>query len=115
MKIKKYEVWVANLDPNLGTEPGKTRPVVVVQTDLLNGMHPSTIICPITTNIEKSSDILRVHLRQNEAGLKTDSDILVDQVRAIDNRRLIRRLGIISEQSKIKLIENIAVILDINL
>jgi len=115
MKIKKYEVWIANLNPHLGTEPGKTRPVVIIQTDLLNGIHPSTIICPITTNIEKSSDILRVHLEKNKAGLKTDSDILVDQMRSIDNRRLIKRLGILSEQSKINLIENIAIILDINL
>ncbi|MFN2423284.1 MAG: type II toxin-antitoxin system PemK/MazF family toxin, partial [Cryomorphaceae bacterium] len=42
MKVKKFEIWLANLDPRMGTEAGKTRPVVVVQTDLLNRVHPST-------------------------------------------------------------------------
>ena len=114
MSAKKWEIWIADLKPQAGTEPGKTRPVVVVQTDLLNDTHPSTIICPITTNIEQESDILRVHLKKNEAGLKKDSDILVDQLRAIDNRRLIKKIGTISDQSKIKLQKNISIILDIN-
>ena len=114
MKIKKYEVWLANLDPQMGTEPGKTRPVVVIQTDLLNGTHPSTVICPITTNIELQSDILRVHLKDKEAGLKKHSDILVDQLRAIDNRRLIERQGVLSGQSKLKLMINISIILDLD-
>jgi hypothetical protein len=39
-KIKKYEIWLANLDPRIGTEPGKTRPVLIVQTDILNKIHP---------------------------------------------------------------------------
>ncbi|MBI4744606.1 MAG: type II toxin-antitoxin system PemK/MazF family toxin [Actinobacteria bacterium] len=115
MKIKKWEVWIANLDPRIGTEPGKTRPVVIIQTDLLNGIHPSTIVCPITSNIEPESDILRVHLGHKEAGLKKSSDILVDQLRAIDNRRLIERLGVVSDQSKEKLIQNISIILDIGI
>jgi mRNA interferase MazF len=113
MPPKKWEVWLANLNPQLGTEPGKTRPVVVVQTDLLNEYHPSTIICPITTKVEPKSDILRVHLKKGEAGLNQKSDILVDQIRAIDNRRFIKKLGIISAQSRQKLLENIAVLLDI--
>jgi mRNA interferase MazF len=52
MKIKQYEIWIADLNPRFGTETGKTRPVVIIQTDLLNKHHPSTIICPITTNIK---------------------------------------------------------------
>ncbi len=61
MMIKQYEIWIANLDPMRGTETVKTRPVLVVQSDLLNKVHPSTIICPITTNIKPKSEILRVH------------------------------------------------------
>jgi mRNA interferase MazF len=49
MNIRQYEVWLADLNPRVGTEAGKTRPVLVVQTNLLNTVsHPSTIICPIT-------------------------------------------------------------------
>ncbi len=93
MKIEKGCIYLADLNPRLGTEPGKVRPVVVVQTDLLNNIHPSTVVCPITTNVVAGVEILRVHITGKISGLKEDSDILVDQVRAIDNRRFIRHLG----------------------
>jgi len=98
MKIKQYEVWIADLNPRFGTEPGKTRPVIVLQTDLLNNIHPSTIVSPITTNIQPDSEILRIHLLKGMAGLNEDCDIMLDQIRAIDNRRLIKRLGKISHE-----------------
>jgi len=94
----------------MGTEPGKIRPVVVVQTDLLNGTHPSTIICPITTQVAKEARILRVHLAKGTAGLKQDSDILVDQIRAIDNRRFRKHLGQLSEHQQETLLENLRVV-----
>lgn len=111
MKIKQYDIWLADLNPSRGTEPGKTRPVVIIQTDLLNDMHPSTIICPITTNVQKEIDMLRVHLKKNQ--LDKLSDILVDQIRAIDNKRLINRLGELSEEQRKKLQENLRIVLDI--
>jgi len=110
--IKRFDVWVADLNPRMGTEPGKTRPVVIIQTDLLNNIHPSTIICPISTNIVPDAELLRVNLSRSEAGLKTKSAILVDQIRAIDNRRLLRRTGTINEDNRIKLAENLRIILD---
>ncbi len=111
MEIRKWNVYLANLNPRVGTEPGKTRPVVVVQTDLLNDQHPSTIVCPLTTQIHPESNVLRVHLRVEEGGLTEKSDIMVDQLRAIDNRRFIRRLGMIGRLNQRKLAENIRIIL----
>lgn len=65
MVMKQYEVWLAYLNPRIGTKPGKTRPVLVVQTDLLNKIpHPSTLICPLTTKVYKRSDVLRIHLKK---------------------------------------------------
>ena len=94
MSIKQYEIWIADLNPQIGTEPGKTRPVLIVQTNLLNQIpHPSTIICPITTNVKKDSDILRIHLKKGEANLHQDCDVMIDQIRAIDNNRLIKKVG----------------------
>jgi len=87
MQIRQYEIWLADLSPRFGTEPGKTRPVVIIQTNLLNDTHPSTIICPLTTNVIAEAEILRVHIRKGQ--LKQASDILIDQIRAIDNTRLI--------------------------
>jgi len=112
MEIRKWYVYLADLNPRSGTEPGKTRPVIVVQTDLLNDYHPSTIICPITTRVQPHSDILRVHLKKGEAGLTEKSDIMVDQLRAIDNRRFTKKLGVIGRLSQKKLAENIQIILN---
>ena len=88
MSIKQFEIWIADLNPQIGTEPGKTRPVLAIQTNLLNKIpHPSTIVCPITTNVKKDSEILRVHLKKGTANLHQACDIMIDQIRAIDNKR----------------------------
>ncbi len=76
------------MDPQVGTEADKKRPVVIIQNNLLNKVHPSTIICPVTTNVQSKASILRIHLKKGEANVKTDCDILVDQMRAINNKRL---------------------------
>ena len=65
MTCKQFEIWIADLNPQIGTEPGKVRPVLVIQTNLLNKIpHSSTLVCPITTNIVKDTSILRVSLQQ---------------------------------------------------
>ena len=102
------------MNPKTGTEPGKTRPVIVVQTNLLNKIpHPSTIICPITTNVKKDSDILRVHLKKGIANLNKDCDVMIDQLRAIDNKRLINRIGKLTPELSEKINENLQIILDL--
>ena len=111
MKIEKFSVYLADLNPRMGTEPGKTRPVVVLQTDLLNNTHPSTIICPITTNILEGINLLRVHVSKKESGLDKDSDILVDQIRAIDNRRFKKHIGKLSAPHQEKLLENLRLLI----
>ena len=114
MSIKQYEIWIADLNPQIGTEPGKTRPVLVIQTNLLNKIqHPSTLICPITTNVEKEADILRVHLKKGMSNLHENCDIMIDQMRAIDNKRLIKKVGDIPTELIQKVKENISIILDL--
>ncbi|MGB3079517.1 MAG: type II toxin-antitoxin system PemK/MazF family toxin [Saprospiraceae bacterium] len=111
MKIKQFEIWTADLNPKQGTEPGKIRPVVIIQTDLLNDEHPSTIICPLTTNVQEDAELLRIHLKEGQ-GIKK-SDILVDQMRSIDNRRLLKRIGQLTPQQKDRLKQSIRIILDL--
>ena len=114
MLIKQYEIWIADLNPQIGTESGKTRPVLVVQTNLLNQIpHPSTIICPITTKVEKDADILRVHLRKGMANLNENCDIMIDQIRAIDTTRLIKKIGDFPFALIDKVKENILITLDL--
>lgn len=114
MQIKQFEVWIADLNPQIGTEPGKTRPVLIIQTNLLNKIsHPSTIVCPITTKVEKEADILRVHLKKGMANVLEQCDIMIDQIRAIDNRRLIKKVGDIPTELKGIVKENIRITLDL--
>lgn len=75
------------------SQEGKIRPVVILQTDDLNPSHPSTIVCPITSNVIEEANLLRVHLDPGATGLEQRSDVLIDQVRAIDITRLLRKLG----------------------
>jgi mRNA interferase MazF len=86
---KRGEIWLADLNPRRGTEPGKTRPVLIVQAQaLLDVEHPSTLVIPLTTQLVDDAEPLRIRVRAS-GSLKKDSDALVDQVRAIDNRRLV--------------------------
>ena len=111
MKIKQFDIWLADLNPSIGTEPGKARPVVIIQTDLLNDHHLSTLICPITTNVRPEIELLRVHL--NKGQLDKISDILVDQVQAIDNQRLVKRLGKLTTDQQVKLKTNLRIVLEL--
>ena len=86
--------YLADLNPKRGTEPGKTRPVLVIQTNLLNEInHPSTIIIPITVNVKDDAEPLRVRISKGSKGFKVDSDLMIDQIRAIDNRRFYKGSG----------------------
>ena len=114
MIAKQFEIWIADLNPTIGTEPGKIRPVIIVQTDLLNKHHPSSIICPITTNIQKKSEILRVHLKKGACGLNEPCDIMIDQTRAIDNKRLIKKVGAAPAEIVLKIRLNLKIIFDLD-
>jgi mRNA interferase MazF len=115
MAIKQFEIWIADLNPQIGTEPGKTRPVLIVQTNLLNKIpHPSTVVCPITTNVKKDAEILRVNIKKGMANLHQNCDIMFDQIRAIDNKRLISKVGDLPKEFIPKVKENLLIILDLD-
>jgi mRNA interferase MazF len=81
-------IYLANFNPSKGTEPGKIRPCLVIQTDLLNDEdHPSTTVLPLTTRLIDDAAPLRLRIPARER-LRQDSDVMVDQLRTIDNRRL---------------------------
>jgi mRNA interferase MazF len=88
--LKRGEIWLADLNPRQGTEPGKTRPVLIIQSQaLLNAGHPSTLVIPLTTKLVDAAEPLRIRIPA--AGrLPRPSDLLMDQMRAIDNDRLVK-------------------------
>lgn len=88
IKIERGWFYLADLRPRRGTEPSKMRPVLALQSDLLNQTgHPSTIVAPLTNKTVNDAEPLRVRVEAG-AGLREPSDVMIDQVRAIDNRRL---------------------------
>ena len=111
MKIKQYDIWLADLNPSRGTEPGKTRPVVIIQTNLLNDTHLSTVVCPITSNVQTEINLLRIHLKKGQ--LDKLSDVLVDQIRTIDNKRFIKKVGQLNKDQIMKIRDNIRIVLDL--
>ena len=95
MITKPFEIYLANLNPKKGHEVGKTRPVVVIHSQLIEGLLSTSIICPITTQLS-SATLLRVNVSLQDAsttGLSEPSDVIVDQIRSIDNQRLIKKWG----------------------
>lgn len=113
LRPRRGWLYMANLEPARGTEPGKIRPVLVLQTDLLNAGHRSTIVLPLTTNVARESRFLRVHLKKGEARLSEDSDVMVDQIRAIDNRRFRRALGAVPPGPLAQVERNLGLLLDL--
>lgn len=93
MRVRHGHLYFADLNPRFGTEPGKARPVLVMQTDLLNGAgHPSAWVLPCTTRLT-GENLLRVVLPAGMAGNPRACEIMIDQSRAIDSRRFKRALG----------------------
>ncbi len=87
MAVKRGTIYLANFNPSKGTEPGKIRPCLVMQSDLLNEVgHPSTTVLPLTTQLIESAAPLRYRIAARDQ-LQADSDIMLDQTRTIDNRR----------------------------
>ena len=92
MKIRRGVLYLADLDPARGTEAGKLRPVLVIQTDLLNDVaHPSTWVLPCSSRFS-GENLLRVPLPKGIAGNTKECEVMIDQSRAIDNRRFARAL-----------------------
>jgi mRNA interferase MazF len=91
--ITRGEVWLATLDPTIGSEIQKTRPCLVVSPPEMNDRMPTIIAAPMTTGSRPAPSRILVRF-QGRPGL-----ILLEQVRALDKRRLIRRLGTIGRDT----------------
>ncbi len=112
--IKRFEIWIVDMNPSRGSEPGKIRPVVIIQTNTLHKLdYPSTIVCPISSQKEGVS-MIRIPVNPSETnGLKKPSSIVVDQLKAIDLSRLKERIGILETSYRKLLCQSIVDILDL--
>ena len=88
MDFRRGEVRLANFNPAKGTEPGKIRPCLIIQSDLLNDVrHPSTTVIPLTSRLVDNAVPLRFRISARD-DLRSDSEVMLDQARTIDNRRI---------------------------
>lgn len=100
-------LYLADLSPRRGTEPGKLRPVLVLQTDLLNQAgHPSTWVLPCTTRLT-GENLLRALLPRGMAGNSTDCEVMIDQSRTIDNGRFRKPLGALPKRVLVEVKEKL--------
>jgi len=93
--VPRGDVFVANLDPTIGVEIKKKRPVIVVSNDTINQFSRLVIVIPLTTNILRLSPS-HVLIPKGEGGLGQDSKALTEQIRAMDKQRLTSRIGTLS-------------------
>jgi len=89
IQVKRGDIYYANLDPVMGRETGKTRPVLVIQNDIGNMYSPTTIVAVITEYSDKKASYPICVAIKKDNGLKKDSIINLSQIRTVDKRRLI--------------------------
>jgi len=94
MTVSRGQIWLANLNPvKKSNEVGKVRPVLVFQNNELNeSEYPTTIVLPLTTQLIDDAEPIRIRITKREK-LLNDSDIIITQIRAIDNSRFVEPLG----------------------
>ena len=111
LKVKRGDVFYANLNPVVGSEQGGTRPVLIIQNDIGNKYSPTVIIAAITSRINKAKLPTHVEIPSNYTNLDKDSVILLEQIRTIDKKRLQRRIAHLEED----VIEDVNTSLEISL
>ena len=91
MEIKKGDILLVNFEPVRGSEQGRIRPALVIQNNILNKFSPLTIVAPITSKVYEKEYPTNILLNKKDSGLNLDSTILINQIRAIDKRRIIKK------------------------
>lgn len=91
-------VW-GNLEPVAGSEQGGISPLLIIQDNLLNAHSPTTIIAPLTSKIYTKEYSTNVQLFSGQFGLKRESTILLNQIRTIDRRRVIKKIGALDSET----------------
>lgn len=99
--MNQGDIYLINLDPKLGTEVGKTRPGMIISINAMNHYSPRLIIAPITSNIGKIYPF-EVFIPHGVGGMKKDSKLMLDQIRSVDKRRLVKKIGTVNTEILVK-------------
>jgi mRNA interferase MazF len=105
------DVWLVSLDPTIGHEVQKTRPAVVVTSNIYNRHNWVVVVMPLTSHDTAEYD--QVLIEPPEGGLDSSSVTLPDQIRAVDRRRLVKRLGLVSNSTLQRIDRSLRIVLDL--
>ncbi len=98
-EVKRGDIWTVNLDPTVGHEIKKLRPAIIIQNDIGNKYSPMTIVAPITSQHTEKVFPIEVLLTKENAEIERTSKVLLNQIRAVDKERLIKRVGRLNEET----------------
>lgn len=107
--MKRGEIYRADLDPVIGSEQGGIRPVLIIQNDIGNLHSPTVIVAAITSRLNKPKLPTHVAISSRQSGLKKDSVILAEQVRTLEKKRLMEKLGRVDEEVMAKVDRALAI------
>ena len=95
-KVEQGAIFMADLNPGKGHEQKGYRPVMVVQNNILNNNLNTVLVAPVTGNMKAAGYLTTFLLEKLKSGLVKDSVALLFQLRAIDSRRLKKRVGVLN-------------------
>ncbi len=102
-RYSRGDIYYANMDPNVGSEQGGERPVVVLQNDAGNKHSPTLIIATLTSRVDKKRYLPTHVLLDHNPGLKVPSIVQLEQIFTIDKRRVQRFAGQTSEEEMLQI------------
>lgn len=97
MRVKRGDMYYADLSPVIGSEQGGIRPVLIIQNDTGNRYSPTVIAAAITSQTSKNKLPTHIEIGSTQMGLKSDSVVLAEQIRTIDKSRLKEKIGHIDD------------------
>ena len=94
MEIRRGYLYLVDFSPRIKTKPGKLRPAIVLQSNLVSEAgYPSTVVVPTTTQLVENAGFLRLRLKRGVGAIERDSDVLIGQLIAVANESFRRELG----------------------
>ena len=107
--VRRGDIFYADLSPEVGSEQGGVRPVLIIQNDMGNRHSPTVIAAAITSQLNKAKLPTHIELLDPHCGLTKDSVVLLEQIRTLDKRRLRERMGRLDEEKMAQVDTAIAV------
>ncbi len=114
MEIKRGHCYIIDFNPRVRTKPGKLRPAVALQSDIISEAgYPSTIVIPTTTRLIQDPGLLRLRIKIGQGGLERESDLLLGQLIAVANESFREQIGVLPGELMEELARRVRIILSL--